>query len=61
MSIKKLLQQVDWVAVAPPTEQTDLPYATHTGTITLGGTKLTVYKLSNGRVLFGTDKPYDWN
>lgn len=52
-TIDALFDEVAWIPVVNDTQKAqaetmDVPYATHEGTITIGGLKIKVVQLSNG-------------
>ena len=58
--VERLLDGVAWTAVpgpapAPGDNPDGLPYATHTGTLEIGGLRLEVAQLSDGRRVFLAD------
>jgi len=50
--IDRMMDGVQWEILPPQTEPSDLPYATHKGTLRIGDFAFDAYRLSNGlRVL----------
>lgn len=52
-AITKMLDAVDWVKAPPPGEiqpgQEGIPHVTHSGILDVGGIKLRVFQLSDGK------------
>lgn len=55
-AIDALLDAVAWTEVPAPEAPTDgIPYATHAGILDLAGSRLRVYRLSDGRRIVHAD------
>lgn len=54
--IDKLLDEVQWAEIEPPTNLADpLPYVTHEGILEIGPYKLRCLQLSSGQRVFDSD------
>lgn len=53
--IEMMLGGVQWIAVDPPDDISDLPYATHEGVLNLLGMDLKCYRLSTGQAIFDAE------
>lgn len=55
--IERLLDSLEWIPVEPPQSggDSDLPFVTHSGQLSLDGCELRVYRLSNGERIVDED------
>lgn len=52
LQLNALLDTVEWTAQPKPGESIDLPWATHTGVLSIGGIELECAVLSDGQRVF---------
>jgi hypothetical protein len=55
--IEQVLDGVEWnpVTTEPENPDSDLPYATHAGVLTIGALELRCYRLNTGMAVFDAD------
>lgn len=62
-AVDQMLAAVEWKALPVTNEATDIPYATHEGTLHVFDLELRVYQLSNGQRVIGGEslsRFFDW-